>query len=158
MLIRPFTPEDARTVATWSYEPPFDIYDGNPASPEDYLAIDDDGYGYYAIVTTWQELIGFCCFGPEAMVSGQQLDEDTVDIGGGVRPDLVSQGVATTVFPKIMEFARTRFGCATFRTAVASFNERSLRLCQSAGFVTVRSFEGPGREFQELRRATDDDA
>jgi hypothetical protein len=36
----------------------------------------------------FEEVVGFCCFGPEARVKGQREEEGTLDIGGGVRPDL----------------------------------------------------------------------
>jgi ribosomal-protein-alanine N-acetyltransferase len=152
-IVRPLRPEEATDVAAWAYEPPHDIYNGDPEHPEDFLAIDDDGCGYYAIATAdGDEVVGFCCFGPEARVVGQSPEADTLDVGGGVRPDRVSQRLATQAFPLILQFGHDRFRPRQFRTAVAAFNERSLRLCASAGFREVRRFEGPGREFVELIR------
>lgn len=154
LSIRPFTPEEACEAAAWAYEPPFDVYSGEAADAEMFLNLSDDGLGYYAVIDDEQggELVGFCCFGPEARVKGQADEPATLDIGGGVRPDLVSQGIATAVFPAVLEFAMEHFRPELFRTAVASFNERSLRLCVAAGFQVVRVFEGPGREVQELTR------
>ena len=107
----------------------------------------------YAIVRPDDEtVVAFCCFGEEARVKGQRDDPGTVDIGMGVRPDLVSHGVATQVLPLLLDHARERFAPDRFRTAVASFNERSTRLCVSAGFEVLRAFEGPDREFLELIR------
>ena len=103
----------------------------------------------------FEEVVGFCCFGPEARVKGQREEEGTLDIGGGVRPDLLSSGIGTEVFANVLEFAKQRFGCERFRTAVAAFNERSTRLCLSAGFEVVRTFDGPGREFREMVRPAD---
>ena len=150
--IRPFLDGEARAVAAWAYEPPFDMYDGDPKHFADYLAVDEQGYGYYAIVTDDGDVIGFCCFGAEARVTGQEAADGVVDIGGGVRPDRLSAGVATAAFPAIIDFARATFSPAQLRTAVASFNERSMRLCRSAGFTVTRRFEGPGQEFCELLR------
>jgi ribosomal-protein-alanine N-acetyltransferase len=152
--IRPFRPSEAAVVARWAYLPPFDVYDGDPLHCEDYLTIDSFGNGYYAIARqpNDDEVIGFCCFGPEARVKGQEAAFETVDIGGGVRPDLVSQGFGTAFLSLAIEFALERFGPQRLRTAVASFNVRSTRLCLSAGFEVVRRFEGPGGEFQELAR------
>lgn len=153
ITIRPIADDEAESIASWAYEPPFDIYDGDPGDPSGLLAIDDDGFGYYAVVRESDgEVIGFCCFGAEARVVGQTAEEGTVDIGGGVRPDLVGQGLATALLPALMEFACGRWAPDRFRTAVASFNERSTRLCLSADFTVTRAFEGPGREFQELVR------
>jgi ribosomal-protein-alanine N-acetyltransferase len=153
LMIRPFRASEADDVAGWTYEPPFDIYNGDPGHPEEYLAIDERGFGYYAIVSAPDdELVGFCCFGPEATVPGQGIEVGTVDLGCGLRPDVLSQGIATRVLPAIMDFAHEQFAPRKFRTAVASFNERATRLCLSAGFEVVRRFPGPGREFQELTR------
>jgi [ribosomal protein S18]-alanine N-acetyltransferase len=153
VVIRPLRQDEADAVAAWAYEAPYDIYDGDPANAADLLAIDDDGYGYYGIARRdTDEVIGFCCFGVEARVRGQDAQPGTVDVGGGVRPDLLSRGLATQVFPSILEFARQRFAPERFRTAIAAFNERSTRLCLSAGFEAVRRFDVDGREFQELVR------
>jgi [ribosomal protein S18]-alanine N-acetyltransferase len=151
--IRDFRYEDAKFVATWSYDPPYDIYDDDPIDFEDYLVRDENDFGYFAIVSADDdEIVGFCCFGPEARVVGQEAIDGVVDIGGGIRPDLVSTGVATAVFPTIIQFALAKYGPTQLRTAVATFNERSTRLCISAGFEIVRRFDGPGREFYELVR------
>jgi [ribosomal protein S18]-alanine N-acetyltransferase len=154
LRIRPFTAVEARLAAGWRYEPPLDIYDSDQDDGGMFLLRTEEGYGYYAIVDadSDEELIGFCCFGPEARVKGQVEKAGSLDIGGGIRPDLVSQGIATSVFPSILDFGMKTFRRHRFRTAVASCNERSIRLCRSAGFEVVRKFEGPGREFQELLR------
>lgn len=160
MRIRPFTPDEALSAAAWAYDPPFDIYSGDPDDAQMFLDLSDEGLGYYAIVRgeltglphEAEELIGFCCFGPEARVRGQDDEVGTLDLGGGVRPDLVSQQIATRVFPLVMDYALSHSRPKRIRTAVASFNERSTRLCVSAGREIARTFEGPGREFQELVR------
>lgn len=153
LRIRSFTPHEARETASWSYDAPFDIYDGDPTCAHDLVNVDDAGFGYHALVQGGhEELVGFCCFGAEARVRGQTAEDGTLDIGGGVRPDLVSHRIATQALPMIMAFAVERFGPRRLRTAVATFNERSTRLCRSAGFVIVRRFDRPGREFQELVR------
>lgn len=134
------------------YEPPFNLYNGDPEDSETFLVRSAEGYGYYAVVDGDDEIVGFCCFGPEARVKGQEGEAGTLDIGGGVRPDLVSRGIATEVLPEVLRFGSQRWKPKRFRTAIASFNERSKRLCLSAGFVVVRRFDGPGREFEELVR------
>lgn len=152
-VIRPFRNSEAVKVASWAYEPPFDWYNGDPKHFEDYLAIDADGYGYYALQRGDDEdVIGFCCFGPEASVTGQEALSSVLDIGGGVRPDQLSVGHATALLPAILDFALATFRPTQFRTVVASFNERSIRLCLSAGFSVARRFDGPSHEFLELLR------
>ena len=154
LRIRDFAADEAAQVSRWRYPAPFDIYDGDPEGSATLLSRSDDGFGYYAVVDDdGGDVVGFCCYGPEARVTGQDAEAGTLDVGGGVHPDLVSQGVATQVFPAVLQFGIERWRPVRFRTAVASFNERSRRLCIRAGFVVVRTFDGPGRSFDELVRA-----
>ena len=98
--IREFREYDAKFVASWSYDPPYDIYDDDPFDFEGYLVRDENGLGYFALVSADDddEVVGFCCFGAEARVVGHEAINGVLDIGGGIRPDLVSTGVATAVF------------------------------------------------------------
>lgn len=159
LIIRPFTEAQAEAVAGWTYEAPFDLYNGDPTDPGQFLVHDDAGFGYYALADEGPDgnVVGFCCFGPEARVPPQVEDEGVLDVGGGLRPDLVSQGLATAVFPAILDFGRQGWSPVRFRAAVASFNERSLRLCRSAGFEVGSMFTSrTGLEFLELLRSADE--
>lgn len=151
VLDRLLTTEEALAIAGWAYEPPFDFY--NLSGPEAAAVLttrDDAGYGYYPVRAVG-EVVGFLCFGAEARVQGQTDDPGVCDIGAGVRPDKVSQGLATAMVPAAVEFAEATFGVRRLRAAVAAFNQRSLRLCTSAGFVAVREFDGPRQQrFVEL--------
>lgn len=151
LLDRPLTAEEAGAITAWSYDPPFDVYDLSSADAVALLtARDAHGLGYYP-VEVGGEVAGFVCFGPEGRVVGQKADPGTVDVGAGLDPDRVSQGLATALMPEVVRFATERFGAARLRAAIAAFNERSIRLCTSAGFRPVREFAGPGaRPFVEL--------
>jgi RimJ/RimL family protein N-acetyltransferase len=143
ILQRGFTPEEAALVATWVYEPPFDLYDS--ADADAFLQPD------YRPVYDGDELVGFVCFGDEARVVGQVAQQGTLDVGAGLRPDRLSRGIGTSLLPEVVAHARARPGVRRLRAAVAAFNERSQQLCLSAGFRQVRRFPGPqGREFVEL--------
>jgi RimJ/RimL family protein N-acetyltransferase len=97
------------------------------------------------------DVVGFVCFGPEGRVRGQHDVPGTLDVGMGLAPDRLGRGVATALLPEIVRFARERFGARRLRAAVAAFNDRSLRLCESAGFRRVREFAGrDDRPFVEL--------
>jgi RimJ/RimL family protein N-acetyltransferase len=151
LLDRAFTAGEARAVAAWAYEPPFDFYDLAPGEAADLLTTHDAlGYGYYP-VHDGQAIVGFVCFGPEARVRGQAEEPGTCDVGAGLDPGRLSQGLATGLMPAVVRFAVARFDARRLRAAVAAFNERSLRLCTSAAFRPAREFDGPdGRPFVEL--------
>lgn len=148
-VIDRLTADEAARIARWAYPPPHDVYDGN-GDVGLMTTVAEDGTGYFGI-HGGGELVAFACFGADARVRGQQEEDGTLDVGCGVRPDLVSRGIATQVLPEVIDLARERWSPRRLRAAVASFNDRSLRLCRSAGFVAVRTFDGPGdRPFTEL--------
>lgn len=138
LLVRALTAAEAAAIATWHYEPPFDIYDCEAPPLEGYFPVLLDGH-----------LAGFVCIGEQARVTGQLPVDDMIDVGAGLRPDLLGQGLGTALLALVVE----RYPGRRLRAAVAAFNERSVRLCRSAGFTQVCRFPGPGgREFVELIR------
>jgi ribosomal-protein-alanine N-acetyltransferase len=149
---RPLTRTEAEAISTWTYEPPYDVYNATgEAATVTFLARDPNGWGYYPVLDAAGSLVGFGCFGPEARVPGQKAEAGTADVGMGLRPDTVGQGVGTDLLPQLLRFAREHFDCHRARTAVAASNERSLRMCRSAGLTVVREFTGPAdRPFLEL--------
>jgi [ribosomal protein S18]-alanine N-acetyltransferase len=152
LTIRPFAADESAEVALWTYDPPFDLYNSDPGSARLFLEIDADGFGFYALADAADDVVGFCCFGAEARVPPQTPEEGTVDLGGGIRPDRLSEGVATATLPAVMAFA-LRWNPRKFRIAVAAFNDRSICLCQSAGFELTGSFSNKdGRDLLELGR------
>lgn len=151
IVIRPLALDEALAVATWRYGGELAMYDGDPGQGEDLLVMTAEGYGYYALLEN-DDFVGYCCFGPEGRVLGQPAPvEDLLDLGGGLRPDLVGKGLGAVGLPVILDFAREQFSPPGFRTAIASFNRRSIVLCRWAGFRASCTFPGPGeREFTEL--------
>ncbi|MGN6689276.1 MAG: GNAT family N-acetyltransferase [Actinomycetales bacterium] len=160
LVARALTEAEAQEVRTWRYPPPFDLYDWGGEeddSLEVYLRHEAEGWGYYPVVEQQEDgvsLIGFVCFGAEARVRGQRVREEAVDVGAGVAPERVSRGVMTAMLPLALALAADQWPSAQVaRAAVAAFNERSLRLCERAGFVQTGVVTGAeGRAFVELER------
>ena len=120
---------DFAELATWRYEPPYDFYDGDqedPLNPERYFAVRDDG----------DAMTGFYYFEP---------NDDVLDYGLGLRPDLVGRGLGLDFFHAGLEFARDRYRPRLIRLHVAAFNERAIKVYERAAFREVgrhmRSFE-----------------
>lgn len=149
--IRDFAEDDARAIATWHYEPPYDVYDMvqdpadlesmlNPAEwPDVWFAAEDVETG---------ELAGFA----ELHVLG-----DVVEIGLGLRPDLTGARYGADFTEAVMGFARQRWRPARFALDVLPWNERAIRAYEKAGFVRgdvyIRRFpEGVEREFLRMER------
>jgi GNAT superfamily N-acetyltransferase len=104
--IRTFTPEEAVIAASWRYPGDLSMYDGEPNNWGQFLEGSDTGHGYYAIVDD-NELVGFCCLGPEGRVAGQPAKHNgLLDVGGGIRPDLVGRGLGAVGLTAILGYAR----------------------------------------------------
>ena len=132
LVVRPLTAEDAEDIATWQYEGPWHIYDSRP---EDRIS-GDSGYDAVTDPATGA-LVGFICVGPEARVPGVGDEPGIVDVGAGMRPDLVGTRIATEFGPAVLGHIRALAGEARLRALVQSWNERSLRLCARLGFRAV---------------------
>lgn len=153
--LRPLTRSDAETIFTWRYPAPYDLYnlDARPLS-EAVEPLLDPEHRYYAVLDVEGELIAFRCFGSDAQVEGGDYSEDALDMGGGLRPDLVGRGLGPSVISAAMSFARQKFNPRRFRTTVASFNVRALRVCLGLGYFSSSEFmrESDQRRFTVLMR------
>jgi RimJ/RimL family protein N-acetyltransferase len=132
LIVRPLTAADAEVIATWQYDGPWRVYD---SSPEDRLRAES---GYEAVADgITGELVGFICVGPEARVPGVEAEPGVVDVGAGLRPDLVGTRVGSDFGATILAHIQAAAGPARLRALVQSWNERSLRLCARLGFRAV---------------------
>jgi ribosomal-protein-alanine N-acetyltransferase len=148
---RDFTETDARTIAAWHYEPPYDVYDmvQDPADLESMLNPQE-----------WPDV----WFAASDVVSGEltgfaelHLVGDMVEIGLGLRPDLTGAGFGPAFTEAVMTFARERWRPARFALDVFPWNERAIRAYEKTGFVRgdvyIRRFPGgTEREFLRMER------
>ena len=148
--IAPMTRAHAENMATWRYEPPYDVYDMVGAEPAELL---DPALGFHAVLAG-DALIGFRSFGPDGQVPGWDYDDSALDTGGGLRPSLTGQGLGRSVISAGLDFGRAQFQPTAFRVTVASFNARARRTVESLGFAHVGSFATTrdGRPFDVLVR------
>jgi len=93
------------------------------------------------------ELIGYVCFGEPARVPGMGHEDGLVDVGWGLRPDLMGRGLG----PRLIAAALAVHPGVRHRIAVLAWNARALRAPAKCGFVetgTLGDFvllERPGR-------------
>ena len=81
------TPEFAREITTWTYDPPYDRYDMSVDNLQGLLNRD---YRYHVVFNGDQTLLGFCCFGEDARVPGGTysiIEPDILDVGVGIHPE-----------------------------------------------------------------------
>jgi ribosomal-protein-alanine N-acetyltransferase len=117
----------ARAVAAWRYDPPYDFYDA-VADPDDLAELLDPEQRegrYFAVLSDPADFAGFFMF---------KQEEDIVEVGLGLRPDLTGCGLGLSFLLAGLAFARERYAPAQFRLAVATFNQRAIRVYERAGF------------------------
>jgi ribosomal-protein-alanine N-acetyltransferase len=131
MRVRDLTPADLDDIAGWRYDDRWAVYDSDgPLDPE---------LGYWAVVEGSREnerLVGFGCLGDDARVPGLPEADGVLDVGVGMRPDLVGQGRGRELATTVLDFAHAR-GATRLRAVVQDWNLRSLRLVERLGFVRV---------------------
>lgn len=146
--IRAITEDDVRKISTWKYPEPYSLYD---ASPDDAQGLLDPANDYVAVVDSAGQLVAHACFGADARVPGGRYEDDAIDLGTGMRPDLTGGGNGRMLIELVMDEARKRWPGRKLRTTVASFNERSMHLVRKCGLSEVEVFRNPaGREFVVL--------
>ena len=133
--ISAMTIEYARSISLWKYEGEFSFYDHNERNMEGYM----DGTHYAC--TDDGELIGYFCFGKDARIPTVETnvyDDDYLDIGLGLRPDLCGKGYGLPFFKIGLDYAKGHFQTKKFRLSVAAFNERAIKVYAKAGFEVER--------------------
>ena len=148
------TMEAARESVAWRYDPPFDLYN---LSPEDIPLLIDPANRYFAVYDETGRMVGTCCYGVEARVAGGDYGEGqqgTLDVGVGLRPELVGRGQGTAFVRAVLTFAQEAFAPNCFRVTIAAFNERSRRTFHRLGFRETFRFtrDSDGLDFVQMER------
>ena len=130
-------------ISTWKYEEPYSIYsmDGSVECIDEFMCGD-----YYSVTDEEEKIIGFYCFGKAAQVpAGNQhlvyKDNDYVDIGLGMRPDLCGKGFGEKFLSSGIQFAKAMYSTDKIRLTVADFNKRAIKLYEKSGFKRKLSFD-----------------
>ena len=120
MKLRPLGADDRAAIEAWRYPPPYETYDHDEPIRGEYLAAYEDG-----------ELVGYVCFGEPARVEGMRDEPGLIDVGWGLRPDLMGRGIG----PRLIAAALAAHPGARHRIAVYDWNLRAQRAPEKCGFV-----------------------
>jgi [ribosomal protein S18]-alanine N-acetyltransferase len=144
LTVRGLVSADAEAISTWRYPGRDSTYDVNHVvAPE---------LGYWA-VSRGDELVGYCCFGLAARVPGVDEEEGTLDVGYGLRPDLVGQGLGRAFVRAILAFADREIAPARFRLLILDWNRRSQKVAAALGFREEGSVTSDEGRFLVLTRS-----
>ncbi len=133
---------NARKIAGWHYDAPYDFYNLNSKEIEQnihyFLDLQNNFYGIFAEP---REFIGYCSFGKDGQVPGGNYSKPGLDIGMGICPNLTGQGQGRCYVATVLNFAQQMFAPSIMRVTIAAFNRRALQVWYGMGFDSVDTFE-----------------
>jgi RimJ/RimL family protein N-acetyltransferase len=137
---RDLTVEEAEEPLGWRYPEPYTTYDAEGPLGRDL--------GYFAIEDDDGALVGFGCVGAEARVPGVEEEAGTTDVGYGMRPDLVGQGLGREFVGAVLAHVADEHPGDRLRMSIFRWNARSRRVAEAHGFRVA----GEAGEFDVLVR------
>ena len=128
----------AEEIGSWEYPSPFERYSLLGVPPSDFT---DPENGFVALVDDARRVVGYRSFGPDGRVPGGFYDDEALDTGGGLRPDLTGHGLGRSAIKTGLKYGWATFGeAAVFRVTVWAMNDRALRVVRSLGFEDASHF------------------
>ncbi|WP_274366258.1 GNAT family N-acetyltransferase [Paenibacillus thermotolerans] len=138
----PMTETIAGEISQWTYPHPYDLYsmDGSKECISELMNGD-----YFFVEDDCNQIIGFVCCGSSARVpggyeAGIYKDDDVLDIGLGLRPEVTGKGLGSDFVYHAVQFIGTYFGKSKIQLVVAAFNERAIKAYRKAGFTLGELF------------------
>ncbi|MDR2995250.1 GNAT family N-acetyltransferase [Bacillus cereus] len=128
------TQKEAEEIAhNWYYEGKYSFYDIEEDAEDlaEFLHDESRGDDIY-VVKENSTLIGFFSF--------CKINNRTVDIGLGMRPDITGNGLGLKFVKAGLDFSKEKYGCNYITLSVATFNERAIKVYKRAGFEAVGTF------------------
>ncbi|WP_087973491.1 GNAT family N-acetyltransferase [Oceanobacillus rekensis] len=140
----------------WKYPKPYDFYNHILTSDAILELLSSK---YYVTLDTESEFIGFFCTGRSAQVPAGDMvgvyNEDCVDIGLGMKPELTGKGKGYEFFSHILTFVEENHKGKDIRLTVATFNKRAIHLYEKAGFVKQGEFSNDEADFITMKKGMD---
>jgi [ribosomal protein S18]-alanine N-acetyltransferase len=149
-IFRKFEKEHALAILDWRYTSPYDYYNFDAHTIQENLRyLLDLKNAFCAILNLQGELEGYCSFGSDGQVPGGDYSAEALDIGMGIRPDLVGQGCGKQYAQAVARYGINQYGAQQLRVTIAEFNNRAQRVWEQLGFQQVERFVkfGSGEEF-----------
>jgi [ribosomal protein S18]-alanine N-acetyltransferase len=143
--------EQALAILNWRYTYPYDYYnfDANTLQ-EDLRYLLDSKNAFCAILNLQGELEGYCSFGSDGQVPGGGYNSEALDIGMGIRPDLVGKGRGKHYAQAVVRYGANQYRVQQLRVTIAEFNKRAQRVWEQLGFEQMEKFVKIGSEEEFL--------
>lgn len=135
--VEPMSLEYAHLISEWVYSDEYSIY----SFDNDKETIDELMNGqYFSCVDSENNLIGYFCFGTLAQIptiEGNAYDEDMLDIGLGLKPELCGHGLGSLFMQTGINYSKQNLQAKKLRLSVACFNHRAIKLYEKLGFRQI---------------------
>ncbi|NIK12604.1 GNAT family N-acetyltransferase [Alkalibacillus almallahensis] len=128
------TQSQAEEIAfNWHYDGDYSFYDmeADEEDLEEFIDPAKRGDSKYAVMDRG-ELIGFFSVNP--------VDDQTVDIALGMRPDLTGHGKGLAFLEAGIEFVQREYEPQSITLSVETFNQRAINVYRTFGFRDVKTF------------------
>ncbi|WP_020059552.1 GNAT family N-acetyltransferase [Bacillus sp. 123MFChir2] len=143
-IFKVMTQEEAREIAyNWHYEGKYSFYDmeADMEDLEEFLNDEMRGDNTF-VVQENDRVVGFFSF--------HKIDNQTVDIGLGMRPDITGNGLGLKFVKAGLAFSKKKYHPKYMTLSVVTFNKRAIKVYKKAGFEAVGTFvqETNGSRFE----------
>ncbi|MBE9040361.1 GNAT family N-acetyltransferase [Oscillatoriales cyanobacterium LEGE 11467] len=147
LIFRSIDRVQAHSILNWQYPYPYERYNFNPQNTQqDLLYLLDRKNAFFAILNPQNELEAYCSFGADARVPGGGYSADALDIGMGIRPDLVGRRLGKHYARAVVRYSANRYCAKYLRVTIAQFNQRACKVWQKLGFEIVETFKKMGTQ------------
>jgi [ribosomal protein S18]-alanine N-acetyltransferase len=139
--------ECATTICGWKYPEPYDVYnitESEVTQQIDYMVYDKN---QFCSIYRGSELCGFISVGKDALVKGGNYQEEAIDVGMGLKPDITGKGTGAWYVSKVVEYIISEHKPERIRVTIAEFNNRAIKVWLKNEFQIVQKFVG-GRNKQ----------
>lgn len=132
----------------WKYDGIFSFYDmtADEEDLEEFLTEDRWGKNEFAVLNEENQLVGFYSY---------YFEDEIIWIGFGLKPKLTSKGSGANFVNSGIDFAVEKFDYKKdyVMLAVASFNQRAIRLYEKIGFKYIDKYiqHTNGKDFEFIR-------
>ena len=100
----------------------------------------DKKNAFFALLNLQGQLEGYCSFGSDGQVLGGCYTTQALDIGMGIKPDLVGQGRGKLYALAVARYGINQYEVEPLRVTIAQFNKQAQRVWQQLGFEQVEKF------------------
>lgn len=141
LTFHPLAREHALAILNWRYPPPYDFYNFDAETHQadlDYLINPQNAF--YALLNQRRILEGYCSFGLDGQVPGGHYSAEALDLGMGIRPDLVGQGLGKHYAQAVARYGLNQSGAKQLRVTIAAFNQRAQAIWIQLGFKLREKF------------------